>query len=53
MSSSIDAVSTLAHGPGTDSGLMLGVLLLAVVIGFVAGLFFERAAGRKNRDRES
>ncbi len=50
MTSPLDSVLTLAHTPG---GVMLGVLLLATVIGFVAGLFFERASSRNKQDRES
>lgn len=50
MTSPIDSVLTLAHTPGD---LMVGVLLLAIAAGFVAGLFFERVSNRNKQDRES
>jgi len=50
MTSSIDMATTLAHTPG---GMMLGVLLLTATIGFVAGLFVERAISRNKQDREN
>jgi hypothetical protein len=41
---------TLAHAPG---GMLLGIILVAAALGFVAGLFFQRAASqRRNQDRE-
>jgi len=48
--SSFEMAATLAHTPG---GVLIGVLLLATAAGFIAGLFFERASGRRSRDRES
>jgi len=50
MTASFEMATSLAHTPG---GVMLGVLLLATAIGFIVGLFFERASSRKNQDRES
>ena len=50
MTFSIEMASTLAHTPG---GAMLGILLLVATIGFIAGLFFQRAASRNKQDRES
>lgn len=47
MSSSMDAVLTLAHVPG---GLMIAVMVMATLAGFVAGVMFER--GVKHRDEE-
>ena len=42
--------ATLAHAPG---GMMLGMLLVAIAVGFVAGMIFERGlAGRQRRDNE-
>ena len=46
----IDVVTTLAHTPG---GVMIGVLLLATAVGFIAGMFFERAVSRRTRNREN
>jgi predicted outer membrane lipoprotein len=51
MAFSFDMATTLAHLP--EGGVMIGVLLLASALGFIAGLFFERATNRKSRDRES
>lgn len=51
MTSSFDVAITLAHLP--DAGVLIGVVLLAAAVGFIAGLFFERANNRKPRDRES
>lgn len=47
MTSSLDAVSTLAHVPG---GLMIAVLVMASVAGFIAGVLFERSV--KHQDEE-
>jgi multisubunit Na+/H+ antiporter MnhB subunit len=49
MTCSFDMATTLAHTPG---GVMIGVLMLATAVGFIAGLFFERANSRRKRDRE-
>ncbi len=50
MTRSYDVVTTLAHTPG---GVVIGVVLLAVSLGFIAGLFFERAVSqRRSGDRE-
>ncbi len=51
MTSLFDMATTLAHVP--DGGVLIGVVLLATAMGFIAGLFFERANNRKPRDRES
>ena len=48
MLSPIGPVVTLAHTPGD---VLVGILLLAVAVGFIAGLFFERISSRKNQDR--
>lgn len=48
---SFDMATTLAHLPA--GGVMIGVLLLATAVGFIAGLFFERTNNRRSRDRES
>ncbi len=50
MTFSFDVATTLAHTPG---GVMIGVLLLATVVGFIAGLFFERTNNRRSQDREN
>jgi hypothetical protein len=50
MTFSLPMANTLAHTPGN---ILVGILLLAVVIGFIAGLFFERISNRKNQDREN
>ncbi len=51
MTSSFDVATTLAHLP--YGGVVIGVLLLATAVGFIAGLFFERANSRRSQDRES
>jgi len=48
MYSPIQALSALAHAPG---GMLLGIILVAAALGFVAGMFFERAA-RQHRNRD-
>ncbi len=48
MTSSLNIATTLAHTPGD---VLVGVLLLATAVGFIAGLFFERISNRKNQDR--
>lgn len=49
MTSSIDALTTLAHTPGA---VMIAVLMFATMAGFIAGMFFERATGRRSRNGE-
>ncbi len=50
MTSTFEMATTLAHTPG---GVLIGVLLLATAVGFIAGLFFERSNNRRSRDREN
>ena len=49
MTSPMDAVLTLAHTPG---GVMIAILAMATAAGFIAGLFFERAARRSQNDEK-
>jgi hypothetical protein len=49
MTSSFEMATTLAHTP---VGEMIGMLMLAVTVGFIAGLFVVHAIGRRKRDRE-
>jgi hypothetical protein len=49
MTSFIDSAQTLAHVQG---GVMIAVLMFATTAGFLAGMFFERALGRRSRDGE-
>ena len=49
MTGSLDLFTTLAHTP---VGEMIGMLMLAVTAGFIAGLFVVHAIGRRKRDRE-
>lgn len=46
MTGTLDTVLSLAHTPG---GVMIAVLMFATAAGFVAGLLFERSAGRRSR----
>ncbi len=48
MTSPLDSALTLAH---TSGDLMVGVLLLAIAAGFIAGLFYERVSSRNKQDR--
>lgn len=49
MTSSMDAVLTLAHGGG---GAIFAILVLATAAGFIAGLFFDRATRRSQNDEK-
>lgn len=47
MTSLMDTAVTLGHIAG---GLMIAIFAMATVVGFIAGMFFERATGRHTRN---